>query len=135
MELDEFEDLIDQTAGLLRGAGVGELADRERYSVRDPEADGPRALRADRQLTEMLVAFERHLAILDRGTFQSALNIANRAIDDGELEDAEFVPTYQDGEGPSFSFRGAPDLHGLRVRVKELIKRLGEEGAPPEGDE
>ena len=83
----------------------------------------------------MLVAFERHLAILDRGTFQSALETVNDAIVDGELEDAVFVPTAQEGEGASFSFRNAPDLLDLRMRVKDLIKRLGEEGARPERDE
>ena len=135
MELEEFDELIDEISRLLREAGVGALADRERYTVRDPETVGPRALPPDRQLTEMLVAFERHLAILDRGTFQSALETVNEAMADGGLEDAVFVPTAQDGEGPSFSFRDAPDLHGLRVRVKHLIKRLGEEGARPESDE
>ena len=129
MEPDELEELINQISGLLRAAGVGELGNRERYTVRDPEAVGPRALRPDRQLTEMLVAFERHLAILDRGTFQSALETVNEAIVDGELADAVFVPTTEEGEGPSFSFRDAPDLHALRARVKALIKRLGEEGA------
>lgn len=130
MELEEFEQLIEQTSGLLREAGVGTLADRGRYTVRDPpETAGPRALPPDRQLIEMLVAFERHLAILDRGTFQSALEIVNGAIVDGELEDAVFIPTAREGEGATFSLRNAPDLHGLRVRVKELIKRLGEEGA------
>lgn len=135
MEPEEFEELIEQTSRLLRVAGVGTLADRERYTVRDPERVAPRALRPDRQLTEMLVAFERHLAILDRGTFQSALETVNDAIVDGELEDAVFVPTAQEGEGASFSFRNAPDLLDLRMRVKDLIKRLGEEGARPERDE
>ena len=135
MELEEFDELIEQTSQLLREAGVGTLADRERYTVWDPEMVGPRALRSDRQLTEMLVAFERHLAILDRGTFQRSLDIVNDAIVDGELEDAVFVPTAQEGEGASFSFRNAPDLHGLRVRVKKLIKRLGEEGARTGRDE
>ena len=129
MEPEELEGLIEQTSGLLRAAGVGELADRERYTVRDSEAVGPRALPPDRQLTEMLVAFERHLAVLDRGTFRSALETANAAIADGRLEDVVFVPTTEEGEGASFSFRDAPELHALRVRVKELIKRLGEEGA------
>ena len=129
MELEEFDELIEQTSRLLREAGVGTLADRERYTVRDPETVGPRALRPDRQLIEMLAAFERHLAILDRGTFQRAVTIANDAIVDGALEDAVFVPTAEEGEGTQFSFRDAPDLHELRLRVKDLIKRLGEEGA------
>ncbi len=128
MEPEEFEELIEQTSGLLRAAGVGELADRERYTVWDSEAGGPRALPPDRQLTEMLVAFERHLAVLDRVTFQSAVDTVNESIADGRLEDAVFVPTTEEGEGASFSFRDAPELHALRVRVKELIKRLGEEG-------
>ena len=135
MELEEFDELIEETSRLLREAGVGTLADRERYTVRDPETVGPRALPPDRQLTEMLVAFERHLAILDRRTFQSALKIANRAIVDGELEDAVFVPTAEEGEGTPFSFHDAPDLHELRMRVKDLIERLGEEGARSERDE
>ena len=54
---------------------------------------------------------------------------------DGELEDAVFVPTTQEGEGPAFSFRDAPELHALRVRVKALIKRLVEEGAGTGRDE
>ena len=62
MEPDELEELINQTSELLRAAGVGELANRERYTVRDPEAVGSRALPPDLQMTEMLVAFERHLA-------------------------------------------------------------------------
>ena len=135
MEPEEFEELIEQTCELLRAAGVGELADRERYTVRDPEEVGPRALPSDRQLTEMLVAFERHLAILDRETFRNAMETVNEAIVDGELEDAVFVPTTQEGEGPSFRFRDAPELHALRVRVKALIKRLLEEGAGTGRDE
>ena len=134
MEPEEFEELIEQTSQLLRGAGVGTLADRERYTVRDPEAIGPRALPPDWQLTEMLVAFERHLAILDRGTFRSAVKIANDAIVEGALEDVVFVPTAEEGEGAQFSFRDAPDMHELRMRVKDLIKRLGEEGARPDRD-
>lgn len=134
MEPEEFEQLIEQTSQLLRAAGVGALADRERYTVWNPESVGPRTLRPDRQLTEMLVAFERHLAVLDRETFHTALKTMNDAIVDGELKDAVFVPTTPEGEGAAFSFRGAPDLRELRMKLKDLIKRLGEEDARLERD-
>ena len=130
MNRGDFDALVVLTSELLRDAGVEELADRERYTEQGPEAAGPRLLPPDRQLTEMLLAFARHLAVLDRRTFLSAQDSINGLASDGRLEDAVFLPVTEDGEEIAYSFREAPDLFELRMKLKDLINRLQEESRP-----
>lgn len=129
METEDFDALLERTALLLREANLGTLGDRESYVVRDPEVIAPSALPSDRQLIEMLSAFERHLAILDQRTFLNALNTINTTLDKGKLRDVVYVPTAREGEEASYSFSKAPDMYELRMTVGDLIQRLREESA------
>lgn len=127
MDTEEFDALLAQTEQLLREADLGMLGDRENYVVRDPDAIAPRALSPDRQLIEMLLAFERHLAILDQQTYLDALSTINNTIHDGELKDVVYVPTARGEEEESYSFFMAPEMSELRNMVKDLIHSLREE--------
>ena len=62
----------------------------------------------------MLCAFDCHIAIFDRATFNCALERINGVVKDRRIEDAVFIPMSDEGAGEPRSLRTAPKLDVVR---------------------
>ena len=133
MDTDDYRDLIELVETELREVGAGALSDPNLYSLTDPETGEQRLYPPRKRLIEMLRAFDRHLAIYDRATFDSALGRINDVVNEGRIEDAVFIPMSEEGEGEPHSLRSAPELGAVRDAVAGLIEQLSEESDPPSG--
>ena len=135
MDTDDYYELIALVEAELREVGAGALSDPNLYTLSDPETGERRLYPPREQLIEMLRAFDRHLAICDRATFDLAFERINEVVKVGRIEDAVFIPTSEEGEGEPRSLRTAPELGAVREAVKRLIEQLLEERDPPRGTE
>jgi hypothetical protein len=133
MDEQDYRTLIALTQEELRRVGAPDLADPERYVYRDPETGELRRLDPKKQLMEMLRAFDRHLAIRDRGTYERALGRLNDVIAEGGVKGAFVVPTEEEGEGPPQSLGELPDLGETRSSLDRLIGMIAEDPGPLEG--
>ncbi len=133
MDEQDYRALIVLTQEELRRVGAPDLADPERYLYRNPETGELRRLDPKKHLMEMLRAFDRHLAIRDRGTYDNALGRMNDVLAEGRVKAAFLVPTEEDGEGAPQALDTLPDLGQIRSSVERLIGRIAEDPGPLEG--
>ena len=99
MDTADYYELIALVEAELREVGAGALTDPNLYALRNPETRERRLYPPRKHLIEMLRAFDRHLAICDRVTFDRALERINDVVKVGRIEDAVFIPTTEEGEG------------------------------------
>ena len=135
MNTDDYYELIALVETELREVGAGALSDPKLYALSDPDTGERRLFAPKKRLIEMLRAFDRHLAIGDRTTFDHALENINEVTKVGRVEDAVFIPLSEEEEGEPRSLRDAPDLGSVRKVINRLIKQLLEEQDPPKGTE
>jgi len=132
MDNDDYRALIDILKGQLRAAGAGEIADDRHYLFPDPNDGEPRLMEPLKQLTQMLAAFERKLAMEDRQTFERALGRMNEVLRGERINGAEYIPARDgDREPRPIDLARAADLTQVREGVQHLIGRLQEIPLPP----
>ncbi len=124
MEDDDYHELIKLVADRLTAVGAGDIADERHYIINDPDTDERRILGPRYQLIAMLQAFERFLAIQDRGTYDAAFRLFNEWAPDRGPRTVTFVPTEGAADINPVDLASAPDLSEVRDNLRELIYRL-----------
>ena len=132
MDDDDFRDLIALVEGELREIGAGGIADPRHY-LTDPDDGGERRLLdPQKHLVELLAAFERKLAVEDRGVFVAALERINMTLRDGGIQGAVLeLASEEDRKTRVLDLSRAPDLSELRQETLSLIGNLIESHLPP----
>jgi len=130
---DDYRALIAIVAEELRASGAADIADERHYVTTDEETDEARLLEPQRRLFEMLKAFERFLAIQDRGTYRAALSSIARSVEGEAPRRATVLLTADDGQR-EVDLSEAPDLAPVRRDLRRLIARLVEGDLRPGED-
>lgn len=132
MTQDEYRDLIDRVGARMGELRCGDLADSDLYTI---EHGGERIrLPPQKHLVEMLEAFDRRLAILDRGLLDRA-NANLREVLRGEWPGRVVVERPRDEvaeEAPSVELANAPQLGDVRAGLQHLIAEIRADRGEPE---
>lgn len=130
---DDYRELIKTLAAELRASGAPGIAEERHYAEPDPETGEPRLFSPQRRLIAMLEAFERHLAIRDRATYEFAIGGIRDSVQGPAPERITVIFTADADEGSEISLHDAPDLEGVRTNVRDLIRRLRDGDLRPNG--
>jgi hypothetical protein len=141
MDEDDFRAIIEVLIGELRAIGADEVADEANYVVANPETGDGELMEPQERLTEMLLAFERFLAVRDGSVARDALEriqtelrassrTVSTAIPNGAVVVVAAEREFTRGE---VNLLNAPDLKPLRAQVHVLVQQLQppDRGPPP----
>jgi hypothetical protein len=120
----EYRDLIKLVTDQLTAVGAADIAEERHYVVNDPDTDERRMVEPRFQLIAMLQAFERFLAIQDRGTYDAASQLFNEWVPDRGPRAVIFVPTEGTADVNPVNLASAPDLAEVRENLRDLIDQL-----------
>lgn len=132
MDDDDFLAIIAVLETRLRDADAGDIADPRHYLDRDPETGEARMPEPRKRLIEMLLAFDRFLAVRDRQTFKESMESLRRSLGrtaDFGLQDVVVVS--DDVRAHPVSLSETPDLSELRSDLQRLVGQLIETPYPP----
>jgi hypothetical protein len=127
MEEEDFRELAQVIRQQLQELGLESVADIDNYVV---DAEGERRRPSARVLVfEMLKAFDRHVALLDRSVYEHAMGGIREVISEGARpEDAviQIDPGVSEivGARDLFSLRDVHDIGEVRVSLRRLIESL-----------
>lgn len=127
MDEEDFRALIEVVAEELSLCGAADLADERHYTVINSETGVPRLYDPLKHLIEMLSAFERFIAIQDRGVAETSLAEIRRAVR-GDSPSCAAVELADDRGPREIDLAEAPDLAELREEVTRIVYRLMEGG-------
>ena len=127
MDEEDFRALIEVVAEELALSGASDLADERHYTTTDPESGETELYDPLKRLVEMLSAFERYVAIQDRGVAEASLAMIRRAVR-GEGPTRAVVELANDRGAREIDLVEAPDLAEVREDIAGIIRRLMEDG-------
>jgi hypothetical protein len=126
MDDDDFRSLIGLVQAELIASGAPDLAD-ERHYAEDRGEDGRVQLPPQKLLVEMLIAFDRHMAMRDHATYRDAMRSISNTVD-GEGPEYAAVEQIRLSEfsdtAPEASLDDAPNLGPVRRELRVLIGAL-----------
>ncbi len=127
MDEEDLRALIEVVADELALSGASDLADERHYTTTDPEGGESELYEPLKRLIEMLSAFERYLAIQDRGVAEGSLAVIRRAVR-GDGPTRAVVELANDRGAREIDLAEAPDLAEVRKDITGIIHRLMEDG-------
>jgi hypothetical protein len=127
MDEEDLRALIEVVAEELALSGASDLADERHYTTTDPEGGEPELYDPLKRLIEMLRAFERYVAIQDRGVAEASLAVIRRAVR-GDGPTRAVVELANDRGAREIDLAEAPDLAEVRKDIIGIIHRLMEDG-------
>lgn len=124
MDDDDYRAILAALESELEAIGASELADPKHYVKRNSETGEIWQLKPQAHLVEMLKAFDRHLAVLDRELFDRSIESINGGLEEGKMVGAVVVWINADGEEQVSSLNAAPELRALRDEVQALVEAV-----------
>lgn len=126
MDRKEAENLISTLSARFREIGEPDLAHQDRYYWEGEEGHRRRE-EPHKRLMLMIRALELRLALLDRSTYERALQ-AVRSSGGESLERVDVAPIGDAISGADYiSLEQLPDLSSLRARLNELAFRVADD--------
>jgi hypothetical protein len=119
---ENYIELVRALQAELRQSGLVDLADLDNYMIEDRE--GRRLPPWGELFDEMLAAFDRHLSLHDRSTYEEAVTILRKAGVEGPVEDVRVRVDERTAEitgiESQISLSQLPNLSSLRELVRGL---------------
>jgi hypothetical protein len=132
MDEEDFQAIIAVLIDELRQIGADEVADEANYVIRSSDAGDAELMPSQQRLTEMLLAFERFLAVRDPRIGREALKRIQTAVKSSYPDGAVVVPTAdREVARTEVNLLNAPDLTQLRTQIFGLAQALGSRDRGP----
>ena|ERR1700754_1826282 len=130
MDEEDFALIEQDLAELAQMLGTPDAVDDHLFRRRDLETGIERAMPDRERVVEKILALERVAALLDRRTFETALETIQRVADRGDqdgspnelhppIPDSAWVLA-DDGESIAVAFSSLPDLGEVRSSLRRL---------------
>ena len=127
MDENDFREFISTVELRLSEIGASELADEGNYVFQDPNTGEERLLDPKQRLLEMLLAFDRYMAVRDGATFQDAMGRIRQNIRDGFPQGATFVPVADTLVSAEANLSNVPNLSEVRLSLEALFRQIHDE--------